>query len=227
MPLISPINAPSLQELVYQRLRNAIEAGELPSRDDSSGIGLQELARLLGVSTTPVREAVRRLEAEGLVELDRGAGVRVLRLSARELQEFTEIRLRLETLAVERAIDLATQADIDTAAEILAELDVAADPETWREANLRFHMALYLPSDYPRVLSTIRTTWVAIEPYIKLYSRTGDNLVAAQAEHHALLDAVRDRNREAAVTMLVAHISRSRRALLDNPVLARPGEARL
>jgi DNA-binding GntR family transcriptional regulator len=221
--LISPISAPSLQELVYQRLRNAIEAGELPSRDDSSGIGLKELARMLRVSTTPVREAIRRLEAEGLVELDRAAGVRVLRLSVRELLEFTEIRLRLETLAVERAIELATQSDIDTAAELLAELDGTADPETWREANLRFHMALYSPSNYPRVLSTIRTTWVAIEPYIRLYSRTAHHLVAAQSEHHALLDAFRSRNPEAAVAMLVAHISRSRRALLDNPVLARMG----
>jgi len=217
--LIGPINAPSLQELVYQRLRDAIEAGELPSRDDSSGIGLQELARLLGVSTTPVREAIRRLEAEGLVELDRGAGVRVLRLSARDLLEFTEIRLRLETLALERAIDLASEADIDTAAAILTLLDSTTEPQAWREANLRFHIALYSPADYPRVLSTIRTIWVAIEPYIRLYSRTGENLVAAQAEHHDLLDAVRRRDKEAAVTMLVAHIRRSRRALLEDPVM--------
>jgi len=221
--LIGPITAPSLQELVYQRLRSAIEAGELHSHDDSSGIGLLELARLLGVSTTPVREAVRRLEAEGLVVLDRGAGVRVQRLSAGDLQEFAEIRLRLETLALERAIDLASQADLDKAAAITAELDVTTDARAWREANLRLHMALYSPADYPRVLSTIRTIWVAVEPYFRLYSRTGDNLIAAQVEHHELLGAVRRRDKEAAVAVLSAHIRRSRRALLEDPVLSHPG----
>jgi DNA-binding GntR family transcriptional regulator len=220
--LIGPITAPSLQELVYQRLRNAIEAGELQSREDSSGIGLQELARLMGVSTTPVREAIRRLEAEGLVALDRGAGVRVQRLSARDLQEFAEIRLRLETLALERAIDLASDAHLDEVAAIVAELDGTTDPRAWREANLRLHMALYAPADYPRVLSTIRTIWVAVEPYLRLYSRTGGNLLAAQVEHHQLLDAVRRRDKEGAVAILESHIRRSRRALLEEPVLSRP-----
>lgn len=222
MPEIGPISAPSLQELVYQRLRNAIEAGELQGRDDASGIGLQDLARAMGVSTTPVREAVRRLEAEGLVALDRGAGVRVQRLSARDLQEFAEIRLRLETLALERAIDLATDAELDGIEAILTELDQTTDPQAWREGNLRLHMALYAPADYPRVLSTIRTIWVAVEPYLRLYSRTSANLDAAQAEHHALLEAVRRRDKEAAVTLLSAHIRRSRRALLDDPVLSGP-----
>ena len=75
---ISPVDAPTRQEIVYQRLRDAIAAGELQQRDR---IGLRELSQMLGVSTTPVREALRRLEAEGLVAVERGSGIRIQHLS--------------------------------------------------------------------------------------------------------------------------------------------------
>jgi DNA-binding GntR family transcriptional regulator len=168
-----------------------------------------------------VREAIRRLEAEGLVALDRGAGVRVQQLSAHDLRELSEMRLRLETLALERGIDLATEAELDAIATIVAELDELTDPRAWREANLRLHMALYATADYPRVLGTIRTIWVAIEPYLRLYSRTSLNLRMAQVEHHALLEAVRRRDKDAALTILTAHMRRSERALLEEPAVSR------
>lgn len=218
---MSPISAPSLQELAYQRLRDAIEAGELQGREDAGGIGVQELARMMGVSTTPVREAIRRLEAEGLVVLDRGSGVRVRELSPADLEEFAELRLRLETLALDRAIDLASKADLGEVEGIVAELDRTTDAREWREANLRLHMTLYAIADYPRVFNTIRTIWVAVEPYFRLYSRTPGNLLTAQVEHHAILEAVRRRDKEAAVAILAAHIRRSRQALLEEPVLSR------
>jgi DNA-binding GntR family transcriptional regulator len=219
---LGPISAPSLQELAYQRLRDAIEAGELQSREDSSGIGVRDLARLLDVSTTPVREALRRLQAEGLVVVSRRGGVRVLRLSAKDLQEIAELRVRLETLALERAIDIANEPQLDALAALVAKLDAATDPDDWREANLRFHMALYAAADYPRVLSAIRTIWVAVEPYQNVYTRNERNMREAQDEHRALLEAVGRRDKEAALMALTAHIRRAQQAFLADPALSDP-----
>jgi DNA-binding GntR family transcriptional regulator len=210
-----PIDAPALHELVYRRLRDAIQAGQIGIEGDDR-IGLRELARLLQVSTTPIREAVRRLEAEGLVVVERGAGIRVRRLSAQDFAELAEMRVRLETLVLERSIARIRDADMRLATDTLERLDLSQDPDEWRELNHRFHMLLYEAADYPRVISAVRTIWVAVDPYLRIYTQNPTNLAAARNEHHRLLEAVGRGDKKEAVRILTAHIERSKRALLKD-----------
>jgi len=82
-------------------------------------------------------------------------------------------------------------------------------------------MAIYSAADYPRIVGTIRTLWVALEPYLQLYSRSPENRRAAQAEHHRLIESIRRGDNDVAVGILGAHIRRSQRALLQEPSLGR------
>ena len=107
-PSPRPVDSPSLQEVVYRRLREAIESGELDEVGGDQRFALRDIARQMEVSTTPVREALRRLEAEGLVTSKRGSGVYVNQLTASDVSEIAEIRVRLETLAVERQSRMTT-----------------------------------------------------------------------------------------------------------------------
>jgi len=209
---ISPVDAPTRQEIVYQRLRDAIAAGELQRRDR---IGLRELAQTLGVSTTPVREALRRLEAEGLVMVERGSGIRIQHLSPNAIREIVDMRARLETMVMEEAMSHLTEADIDHAGEILDRADATTDPDEWSALNLQFHGVLYERTEFRRALSLVKTLWVAPEPYLRLYVQDPVNLRTSQQEHRDLLAAVRRHDLPAVLAEVEKHIRRTETAVLS------------
>jgi DNA-binding GntR family transcriptional regulator len=210
MRFISPVDAPTRQEIVYQRLRDAIAAGELQRQDR---IGLRELAQMLGVSTTPVREALRRLEAEGLVVVERGSGIRIQHLSPNAIREIVEMRARLETMVMEEAMSHLTEADIGRAGDILDQADAASDPDEWSALNLEFHGALYERTEFRRALSIVKTLWVAPEPYLRLYVQDPANLRTSQQEHRDLLTAVRRHDMPAVLAEVEKHIRRTETAV--------------
>ena len=180
-------------DVVYKRLRSAIQAGDLHAQAGKP-LSLRQIASRLGTSTTPVREAVRKLEAEGLVTVARGSGILVHRLSTNEFSEITEMRVRLETLALERAFDHFTAAKVHRLDSMVAALDGFTDTAAWRDLNQEFHEATYEAGDYSRVLSTVKTLWVVVEPYLRLYSESAQNVSAAQAEHRQLVAAIREQD---------------------------------
>jgi DNA-binding GntR family transcriptional regulator len=209
---ISPVDAPTRQEIVYRRLREAIAAGELQQRDR---VGLRELAQMLGVSTTPVREALRRLEAEGLIEVERGSGIRIRHLSPEAVREIVEMRMRLETMVMEDAMAHLTDADLQRAGEILDLGDATQDPDEWSSLNLEFHGVLYDRTEFRRTLSLVKTLWVAPAPYLRLYVQDLAKLRASQAEHRDLLDAVRRGDLQRALAEVERHIARTETAVLS------------
>jgi DNA-binding GntR family transcriptional regulator len=214
---LGPLVTQSLQEAVYARLRAMIRSGELQERTNDRGLRLLELAGYLGVSTMPIREAVRRLEAEGLVTFSRNGGIHVVRLSRNSFSEIAEMRVRLETLVMDRALPLIRDPDLDRAAEFLAQMDRPLPPGDWREANLAFHRALYAPADYPRVVATVENLWTAVEPYMRIYTGHASHLTGAQEDHRALLAAVRGHEPRKALSIVEAHIRRSATLLLSDP----------
>ena len=201
--------AQSLQAAVYERLREMIHAGELQQLTAVRGLRLRQLADLLGVSTMPVREAVRRLEAEGLIDFPRGGGVSVVRLSRRSIEEIAEMRVRLESLALDRALLHLRQGHIDAAGRLLEQMDDPLSADEWRQTNKDFHWALYRPCDYQRVLNEVATLWTLMEPSLKLYTTASQHLVGAQEEHVALYAAWRDRDAATARDLVEGHIRRS------------------
>src|SRR6266853_1079546 len=115
-----------MAEAAVERLREAIIMGELTP---GTPLRLEDLARSLGMSISPIREAVRQLEALGLAEHVPHHGATVMRLDVEELRELFSIRLALEGMALRRAADLFEPADAESARAHLASYDEALDVE--------------------------------------------------------------------------------------------------
>jgi DNA-binding GntR family transcriptional regulator len=187
----------SLPELIYLRLREEIANGKI----QPGPLRLRPLATRFGTSQIPVREALRRLEAERLVSFDDNRAIIVNAVSAAGINEIFAIRVELECLALRLASpqlagDPGRLADLE---RLIAQMDAEEDePMAWRRTNERFHRELYQAAKAPRLLSMIDTLWVAVEPYLRIYLASSPNLARAQAEHRALLEQIREsRGREA------------------------------
>src|SRR5690349_3061496 len=106
-------------------------------------------------SHVPVREAFRRLEAQGLVQSEPRRGVRAAPLDPATVREATEMRAALEVLALREALPRITPDDLAEAARAVAATEASIEPAVWEEANRRFHRALTAPCRMPRLLATI------------------------------------------------------------------------
>jgi DNA-binding GntR family transcriptional regulator len=200
------IETQSIPELIYQALRRDIAGGVY-----KPGIlRIRPLTERFGVSATPVREALRRLESEGLVTL-RNRRIMIRELSRNELHEIFALRGELEALAISRAAErldgdneLFTQLDA-----LVAEMDHVAtdDPEAWRRSNQQFHMLIYAAARMDRLTSMIDSLWVAVEPYLRIYVHSAPRLDEAQEDHRQILAALRRRDGARAAEVLRRHLA--------------------
>ncbi|MEO6958985.1 MAG: GntR family transcriptional regulator [Burkholderiaceae bacterium] len=158
-----PHNSPTVTELVVQALRRAILEGAL---EGGATIRQEDVARQFGVSRVPVREALLKLEGEGLVETLPRRGVVVTMLSTEGFEEILEMRIALESLALERAAPRFTLSDTNAALELVQaardDMLASANPDAnkelasrWGDMNWEFHRRLYAPADRPRLLASI------------------------------------------------------------------------
>jgi DNA-binding GntR family transcriptional regulator len=154
-----------MAEAALERLREAIILGELRP---GTPLRLEDLGRSLGMSISPIREAVRQLEALGLAEHVPHHGAKVMGLDVEELRELFSIRLALETLAVRRAAQLFEPADEEAARAHLQALDAARrgrDVRAAVHAHTAFHMTLYEAARSAWLLRLIRPVWDSCERY--------------------------------------------------------------
>jgi DNA-binding GntR family transcriptional regulator len=129
----------SLNEVVYAELRRRILWGEIVA---GSTLSVRRLSEQFQVSPMPVRDAIRRLEAEELVEVTPRSSTRVSLVSPDAVREIAEVRSRLEALAARLAVPNLTSADVKRLRELLRTMQGAAarnDPEAWHQANAEFH----------------------------------------------------------------------------------------
>ena len=194
---------------VAQELRRRILAGEY-----REGVKLQQeqIAAELGVSRSPVREALGQLEAEGLVVLTPQKGAQVSPISRDEISELFELRLLVEPHLLSLAIPAMTEADIHKATAIISEMaDIAL--EGWSDANWRLHETLYAPAARPGMLKLLRRTHETIGRYIRMQLMATNGRADAHKEHKLILDACRKRDVEKAVRLLREHIEAAGRML--------------
>src|SRR3954453_691664 len=182
-PAAGRIRHRTMAEFALEQLREAIILGELPA---GTPLRLDDLARSLGMSISPIREAVRQLEALGLAKHVPHQGAKVLDFDVDELRDLFEVRLALESLAGRRAAARFTDADERAARTHLARFD-----ETRREGDVRetirahtdFHFTLYDASGSPWLVALIRPAWDRSERYRPaLLASAGD----PQDEHRRL-----------------------------------------
>jgi len=153
----------TMAEYALDQLREAIVLGELPA---GTPLRLDELAKSLGMSISPIREAVRQLEALGLAKHVPHQGARVLEFDVDELRDLFEVRLALESLAVRRAAERFGEDDETTARYQLARFDeasAAGDVRGTLRAHTEFHFALYDAAASPWLVALIRPAWRAAD----------------------------------------------------------------
>ncbi|GBC81713.1 HTH-type transcriptional repressor RspR [bacterium HR10] len=197
----------SLATEVADKLREKILRGELKEGEQ---LRQKALAEEFHVSQIPVREALRQLEAEGLVTIITHHGAIVSSLSPEEIEELFEIRAVLECAILRQAIPRLTAEDLARAEHILDAYERAldaADAESWGELHWQFHSTLYAAADRPRFMSLIQMTNVNADRYIRLHIRFSLEMHRqVKREHRLLLEYCRARDVEAATQLLQRHI---------------------
>lgn len=201
-----PISTPSRYQEIYDRLRAAILSGALAPGARLTELGL---ARQFGTSQAPVREALRRLEQEGLARAFPRRGTYVTRLSAEEVEEVYSLRAELEAYAVRRYIERADSEALTLPRRLLAELREAAardDQAAFVEVDLRFHRAL---CDGPGS-ALLGQVWSLIDGRVRGMMAVGDllsgDLHRIAELHLPLVEAIEARDAPRAATLLRDHL---------------------
>jgi len=212
----------SLTEQITTELRRRILNGQL-----AEGMTLRQerLASELGVSRIPLREAIRHLEAEGLVVSELHKGTVVSSLSPDELEELFGIRMQLETWLFEVAIPRMTAADLDNAEALIEEASRTGDVGNWSELNWRFHEALYRASGNRIALKLLRSVHDNAARYVNLQLVVMQDVERELSDHHAMLAYARLRDVDRGADMLRRHIARVSRNLMTS--LAAAGDKSL
>lgn len=196
----------STAALVADGIRLAILRGQLAP---GQVLKQEELAKQFGLSRVPVREALRQLEAEGLVLSYPHRGTVVAALSAEDIAEVFFIRITLETTVLQLAVPKMTEADFLKAETVLDQTDTDPNPAHSAEQNWAFHESLYVPAGMPRLLNIVKTLHHHALPYHLVGFVAVDFKKESQAGHRQILAACRRRDAEAAVAELRNHLSSS------------------
>lgn len=168
------------------------------------------LAAELGVSKIPVREALQRLSALGLLRFEANRGATVPKLSVAEAIENSVLRKSIEVAMLRHAIPRQTIVDL---AE--AELALSDSAMGVTESNWAFHRALYQAAGWQRGLAMVEILHAAVAPYVLLYIESLGGAEQSQTEHLALLDECRDGNADAAIALLESHLADASAAVIE------------
>lgn len=201
--LAANIQQRSTPDLIADALREAILQGIF---QEGQSLRQDEIATQFGVSRIPVREALKQLEAEGLVTLHLNRGAMVSVLTDVEAQEICEIRSALEVKAMQLAIPKLKEADLAKAAVILEATDQATDAGTLAKLNWEFHATLYATAERPRLLTLIKTLHVNCDRYVRVQLAQTDYQDLSQKEHYQILAACQTQDSKAAIRLLKRHI---------------------
>lgn len=195
---------------IAQALASRIVSGELPP---GAPVRQDHVAVEFAASHVPVREAFRRLEAQGLLVSQPRRGVRVAPLDPVMVREVTEMRAALEALALRHAAPNLSAQDLELAELALAEIESSDRIELWEEANRRFHRLLAAPCGMPRLLSAIDDLQRTAARFLFATWRDLSWQPRSEAEHHAILEALRVGRPEEAEELMRRHILEAGAAL--------------
>ncbi|MFI5719735.1 amidase family protein [Nocardia sp. NPDC051750] len=201
----------TMAESVYQQVRRRILEGRIKP---GTRISIRSLAQSAGVSTMPTREALKRLQFEGLVAFDRRA-VTVTALDADEIRQLFAIRLTLELLATEWALIRLDDNGIAAMRAVLDEMgDPGIAPDEWRELNRKFHQTLYGYAESRYLNELIHNIWDRIQPYMAIYATAPHNLDDARQDHEHMFRLMVDRKLDELLDATRHHIGTTAEAIV-------------
>lgn len=203
----SAIPRQSLTSAVADRLRDQIIRGEIP---EGAQLRQNVIAEQYGVSRIPVREALRQLDAEGLINIVPNRGAIVPKLSPNDIEELFAIRALLEPEVLKTSIPKLTQSQFAQAEAVLLEFEDDLQREdhigNWGRLNWQFHSMLYSGANQPHFMSIIRNVNHNGERYTRLQLHLTHGIKRANEEHHRILELCRERDVAAACDLLRQHI---------------------
>lgn len=213
MNTLQPIKRQTLTSAVTESLRQRILSGEFT---DGQQLRQEALSNEYGVSRVPVREALRQLEAEGLIQIIDHKGALVTKLSLEDIKELLDIRALLEAELLRASIPLQSEADLKLAADTLDEFEVALnanDVRHWGELNSRFHLALYRSARRPNTLALIEQLHNKTDRYTRMQILFTQTMERAHQEHTRLYQLCRAGAADEAAAFIRFHILSAGHAL--------------
>lgn len=214
MSLAPSMESKPIREVAYETLKNAIVTGEIPA---GSRIVETEYAERMHISRTPLREALRKLERDGLVEYVLRRGVIVRAFTIADVEEIYTIRNALEMLTLPAIIQNATEEDIRHMRALLAEMDPfdeTGDIPALSPRARAFHSYLTRISKMNRILRVIEGQDEYITRFSAVSIAKENRRHAAHQEHHRLVDYVESRDLESFERLMRKHIERSKQTCL-------------
>jgi DNA-binding GntR family transcriptional regulator len=214
---IEPVRQLPLPETIQRQIKAAIVTGEFVPWQM---LRQEELAQRLGASRAPLREALSRLEAEGLVVLLPRRGYAVMSLDRDEIAELFDLRIVLEERLARLAVERRSAEDVERLRAISGAMS-ALSPQTnpdivalWYDQNTEFHAALVEPANlrhFTRLYNTVREN---LEPYIRVEMQLTGGFEQAQDEHDQIVAAFAARDADTLGRLISEHASHTKERLL-------------
>jgi DNA-binding GntR family transcriptional regulator len=208
------VTAASLR--VAGQLRTAILGGTI---GPGERVRQEEVAQRSGASRLPVREALRMLAAEGLIENEPHKGARVPRLSMREVDVMYRMREQLEPLALAESLPELTADDLARLGDLQDRIEQGGDVGRFLELDREFHLLTYRGCRVEQLTSTVVRLWNSTQHYRRAFVQLSgpERMWVVNAEHRLLLDALVRRDETDAGRFLAGHIRRTRVELGHHP----------
>lgn len=201
----------SLHERIYLELRRALLEDAFKSGER---IYENQIAQRLGVSRVPVREAVRRLQQEGLLEVRARGGVYVSSILPEDVDDVYRLRGAVEAVAAGMAAERASDRELAAIGDLVDRLD-GADPERAVLLADKFHRAIHAASHCDRVSQVLEPLYAQLMRFRRATLSLPERARAAEEGHRSIFAALRRRDPVAAESVMREHIESARQALLD------------
>lgn len=215
MTRLSPItleNYRPLREIVFETLREAIISGVLKPGERLMEV---QLAEEMGVSRTPVREAIRKLELENFVVMVPRKGAYVADLSTKDIVDVFEIRAALEALAAGLAAERITDDELEELQQILVQNAKSQSLEEFIAIDTKFHDVLYRASRNERLVQIISNLREQIQRFRSTTLASPGRMKNTLEEHKRIVDAVSERNVQLAQQLAQEHIDNAENSMLE------------
>ena len=218
MASVSDVNAASITHaaIAYSHVRDALLKGALRP---NQRIHQVSLAQQLGMSLVPVREALRKLEAEGFVRILPHRGVFVSAISRAEMEDVFAVRLAIEGMATKQAVLRITDQQLEKLADLISRMKLALDSHDHTqllELNQQFHFTLYEASGREYLCSLITHLWQKGTRYRTSYIQLPERANQAHEEHKEILQALQERSVRKAIHAVRNNIRQTMLGLLSS-----------
>jgi len=201
---------------IANSLKEEILSGKFPP---GVRIRQEDIAEQFGASRSPVREALRILEAEGLINLVAHTGAWISHLSLAECEEMYQLRERIEPLLLRLSIAHISDETISKLQELATDMEATSDVEKFLKLDREFHLLSYSGAETVLVGEMVNRLWNTTQHYRRAYSQmmAASSFKPAHYEHHLLLAALKKRDADDAERILFGHIRRTRLELAQHP----------